>query len=126
MKYSFWFAGTTIVPPPVPVAPPVASDETVAAVAGVLQGGGKVAFLLGGHALRERALMAAGRVVEATGAKLFAEVFPTRIERGAGLPQVERVAYLAELASVQLSGYDHLVLVDARSPVSAQGLRLAA
>ena len=113
-----WGEGGVPVPPPVPVAPPVASDETVAAVAGVLQGGGKVAFLLGGHALRERALMAAGRVVEATGAKLFAEVFPTRIERGVGLPQVERVAYLAELASVQLSGYDHLVLVDAKSPVS--------
>ncbi|MEL1766018.1 hypothetical protein V2W57_19000, partial [Acinetobacter baumannii] len=47
-----------------------------------------------------------------------AEVFPTRIERVAGLPHVERIAYLAELASVQLQGLKHLILVDAKSPVS--------
>jgi len=51
-------------------------------------------------------------------AKLLAEVFPTRLERGAGLPPVERVAYLAELAGVQLGTLDHLVLVDAKPPVS--------
>jgi acetolactate synthase-1/2/3 large subunit len=45
-------------------------------------------------------------------------VFPTRIERGAGLPAIERVAYLAELASVQLAGLKHLILVDAKAPVS--------
>ena len=50
--------------------------------------------------------------------KLLAEVFPTRIERGAGLPHVERIAYLAEFASVQLDGLRHLILVDAKSPVS--------
>ncbi|MCE3285057.1 MAG: acetolactate synthase large subunit, partial [Steroidobacteraceae bacterium] len=48
----------------------------------------------------------------------LAEVFPTRIERGAGLPHVERIAYLAELASVQLAGLDNLILVDAKAPVS--------
>jgi acetolactate synthase-1/2/3 large subunit len=31
---------------------------------------------------------------------------------------VERIAYLAELASVQLAGLDHLILVDAKAPVS--------
>ena len=36
---------------------------------------------------------------------LLAEVFPTRMERGAGLPAVERIAYLAEMAGVQLAGY---------------------
>src|SRR4051812_45704885 len=40
------------------------------------------------------------------------------MERGAGLPSVERVAYLAELASVQLAGIKHLILVDAKAPVS--------
>ena len=76
------------------------------------------AILLGGRALRELALMAAARIAASTGAKLFAEVFPTRLERGAGLPPVERIAYLAELASVQLTGLDHLILVDAKAPVS--------
>ena len=40
------------------------------------------------------------------------------MQRGAGLPAVERIAYLAELASVQLRGLDHLVLIDAKEPVS--------
>lgn len=105
--------------PPLPVAPaPAADDATVAAIAQALQGPGKKALLLGGRALRAPALLTLARIAAATGAKLFAEVFPTRIERGAGLPHVERIAYLAELASVQLHGLDHLVLVDAKAPVS--------
>src|SRR6185436_12285689 len=68
--------------------------------------------------LREPGLLAAARVAAATGAQMLSEVFPTRLERGAGLPAVERIAYLAELASVQLAGLDHLVLVDAKAPVS--------
>ena len=99
-------------------APPAADDAVVAAVAQALQGPGKKAFLLGGRALRADTLMVLGRIAAKTGAKLFAEVFPTRIERGAGLPAVERIAYLAELASVQLTGVDHLILVDAKAPVS--------
>jgi acetolactate synthase-1/2/3 large subunit len=105
--------------PRLPVTPPpVNSDEAVAAIARVLQGGGRNALLLGGRALREPALMAAARVAASTGAKLLAEVFPTRMERGAGLPRVERIAYFAELASVQLADLDNLVLVDAKAPVS--------
>jgi acetolactate synthase-1/2/3 large subunit len=50
--------------------------------------------------------------------KLLAEVFPTRLERGAGLPAVERIAYLAEMAGVQLATIEHLILVDAKAPVS--------
>ncbi|MFJ3307590.1 acetolactate synthase large subunit [Streptomyces sp. NPDC086549] len=40
------------------------------------------------------------------------------LERGAGLPAVERLGYLPESASAQLRGLRHLVLVGARSPVS--------
>ncbi len=75
-------------------------------------------LLLGGHALREGALRSAARIAAHAGVQLLAEVFPTRMERGAGLPAIERVAYLAELAGVQLAGVQHLVLVDAKSPVS--------
>ena len=83
-----------------------------------MAGPGRKAFLLGGKSLRAPALLGLARIAARTGAKLFAEVFPTRIERGAGLPAVERIAYLAELASVQLAGFDHLILVDAKAPVS--------
>jgi acetolactate synthase-1/2/3 large subunit len=102
-----------------PVQPPPASDATVQAIAQVInKSGKKVAFLLGNRVLREAGLRAASQIAEKTGATLFCEVFPTRLERGEGLPAVERIAYLAELASVQLDGYDHLVLVDAKAPVS--------
>jgi acetolactate synthase I/II/III large subunit len=96
----------------------VAPAEVVDGVAQVLRGRGETAILLGGRTLREPGLVAASRIATATGAKLLAEVFPNRIERGAGVPPVERLAYLAELAGVQLAGLKHLILVDAKAPVS--------
>src|SRR5947208_5581998 len=113
-----WGDGAQPAPPPAPPAPPVANAEIVEEIAKVLRGRGSSALLLGGRALREPALVAAGKIAAATGTKLLAEVFPTRIERGAGVPPVERLAYLAELASVQMAGLKHLILVDAKAPVS--------
>ncbi|HCL87078.1 MAG TPA: acetolactate synthase large subunit, partial [Comamonadaceae bacterium] len=104
--------------PPLPPAPAPEADR-VQTIAQALAGSGrKTAFLLGSRALQGGVLQDLSRIAQHTGARLFAEVFPARIERGAGLPPVERIAYLAELASVQLSGLEHLVLVDAKSPVS--------
>lgn len=75
-------------------------------------------ILIGGRACRERGLRAASRLAAATGAKVLVETFPSRLERGAGLPNFERLAYLAEAAGIQLAGTEHLVLAGARSPVS--------
>ena len=75
-------------------------------------------LMLGGKALTERGLRAASRISAATGARLLAETFPARIERGAGVPPVDRLAYLAEQAEAQLAGLDHLILAGARAPVS--------
>ncbi|MEI2698955.1 MAG: acetolactate synthase large subunit [Microthrixaceae bacterium] len=58
------------------------------------------------------------RVGTTSGAKVLAETFPARLSRGAGLPAVERLGYLAEFAQMQLDGLEHLVLVDTVSPVS--------
>ena len=104
---------------PVPVRPraPV-PDEVIGAVAAVLHGGEPSAILLGGAGMRRPALAAASRVAEATGARLLAETFPARHERGAGIPAVPRLAYLAEMAAAQLDGARHLILAGARSPVS--------
>jgi acetolactate synthase-1/2/3 large subunit len=62
--------------------------------------------------------VAASRVANATGAKLLGETFPARLERGAGVPPIERLAYLAEFTVAQLAGARHLVLVDTGAPVS--------
>ncbi|MBS1846957.1 MAG: acetolactate synthase large subunit [Actinobacteria bacterium] len=84
-----------------------------------LAGDGASALLVGGRVLgTERGLVAAARVATATGAKLFAETFPTRLRRGAGLPTIERLGYLAEFAQMQLDGIRHLVVIDTTSPVS--------
>ncbi|MFO1332849.1 MAG: acetolactate synthase large subunit [Rubrivivax sp.] len=113
-----WGEGGQPCPPPPLPTPAAAEDAAVQAVAQAIRTGGKTVLLLGGQALREGALRSAARIAAHSGVQLLAEVFPTRMERGAGLPAVERVAYLAELAGVQLAGVQHLVLVDAKSPVS--------
>jgi len=113
-----WGEGGVPSAPIAPKAPESADDATVAAIAQAVRSGGKSALLLGGRALREPSLLAAARIAAQCGVKVMAEVFPTRLERGAGLPVVERVAYLAELAGVQLADLQHLILVDAKAPVS--------
>ncbi len=92
--------------------------DAIELAAKALRSGEPAALLLGGGALREDGLVAASRIAEATGAKLLCETFPARLERGAGLPAVERLGYLAEFAVAQLHGLRHLVLADAKAPVS--------
>jgi acetolactate synthase-1/2/3 large subunit len=92
--------------------------DTVEEVAKALRGGERAALFLGGSALRADALHAASRVATTTGAVLLSETFPANLERGAGISAVDRLAYLAEMAQAQLDGVRHLVLVDAKSPVS--------
>ncbi len=113
-----WGEGGTPCPPLPAPAPQVADAATVDAIASAIRSGGRTVLLLGGQALREPGLLAAARIAAHSSVKLHCEVFPTRLERGAGLPPVERIAYLAELAGVQLADIDHLILVDAKAPVS--------
>jgi acetolactate synthase-1/2/3 large subunit len=93
-------------------------EDALNAVAGALRSGEPAVILIGGRVCSGEALDLAADLAAATGAKLMAETFPARLERGAGRPTVERLAYLAEFAAMQLDGIRHLVLVDARSPVS--------
>lgn len=97
----------------------LADEEHIQKIAKIIQKRGKkTAIILGRRVLLQDGLIAASKISEKTGAKLLCEVFPTRLERGAGLPAVERIAYLSEMASVQLSGYKHIILIDAPEPVS--------
>lgn len=109
-------AGTT---PGLPdLEPPGVDEDAVRAVAAVLRSGEPTVILVGGDATRTSGLAAAVRVAEATGARVLCETFPARLERGAGVPAVERLAYFAEAAQEQLTGTAHLVLAGAPSPVS--------
>jgi acetolactate synthase I/II/III large subunit len=113
-----WGDGGSVASPDPVAARRPADAGVVEAVAKALRSGEPAALFLGGSALRERGLVAASRVANAVGAKLLAETFPTRVERGAGLPAVDRLAYLAEFAAAQLDGLHHLVVVDSKAPVS--------
>ena len=93
-------------------------DDVVAHAAKALRSGEPAVLLVGGGAVRARGLVAASRIANATGARLLCETFPARIERGAGLPSVERLGYLAEFTIAQLEGAQHLVLAGATAPVS--------
>ena len=101
--------------PPVPAAP---STDAVNAAAKALQSGEPAMLLLGGRATGDAAILAAAGVAGACDARLLAETFPTRLTRGAGLPAVARLPYLAELAAHELAELRHLILVDAKAPVS--------
>ena len=105
-------------PATVDSAAPAAVRADVSALAGVLRSGEPAIILVGGDATRGPGLSAAARIAEATGARLLCETFPTRLERGAGVPAIERLGYFAEAAAAQLDGAKHLVLAGARSPVS--------
>ena len=114
-----WSDGATIAPPRARVPPrsPLTPRLAPTVDYGRLLSP-RTMLLLGGTALSERGLRAASRISVATGARLLAETFPARIERGAGVPGVDRLAYLAEMAEAQLAGVDQLILAGARSPVS--------
>jgi acetolactate synthase-1/2/3 large subunit len=113
-----WTEAGAVASPRVRVAPRTVEEDAVADAAKALRSGEPSVVLLGGGATRRRGLMAASRVAVATGAKLMCETFPASLERGAGLPSVERLGYLAEFTLAQLAGARHLVLVDAVAPVS--------
>ena len=113
-----WGDGGVSAPPATPSPRRPVASATVRAVAAALIADGRTTILLGGEACRERGLLAAARIADATGAQVLVETFPARLERGAGLPAFDRLGYLAEQATGQLEGTSGLILAGAVSPVS--------
>ncbi|MDQ3148213.1 MAG: acetolactate synthase large subunit, partial [Actinomycetota bacterium] len=99
-----WTEGGEVAPTRPPATRTTVADDAIKEIALALGSGERCALLLGGSALREAGLVAASRVANATGAKLLCETFPARLERGAGIPAVERLGYLAEFTIAQLEG----------------------
>lgn len=113
-----WSDGAEPAPPAAPTEAAPIDADLIAALAGILRGDEPAALFVGGRACRADALVDASRIVNTTGTKLLAETFPARLERGAGRVPVDRLAYLAEFAAMQLEGLRHLILVDTKAPVS--------
>jgi acetolactate synthase I/II/III large subunit len=113
-----WSQGADRSPPVAVRAAAPVPDEAVGSAAAALRSGEPCLILLGGAGVRRPGLEAASRLAGATSARLLSETFPPRHERGAGIPDVDRLAYLAEFAAAQLGGARHLILAGARPPVS--------
>ncbi len=90
----------------------------VAAAKAIREGGAAATLLLGGQALTEEALELAGRIAAKTGCGLLTEGANTRLARGAGRVQVERIPYVVDRALDVLKDIRHMVLVGARAPVA--------
>lgn len=106
--------------PAVPPAPQ-ASDPAIRQATSLLRDEGPSVLFLGGYALRDRGLRAAARIAAATGCMLMCETFPTRWERGAGTPPIERLPYFPDHGITALSRFRSIVLAGARPPVSFFG-----
>ncbi|HEY6579370.1 MAG TPA: acetolactate synthase large subunit [Rhizomicrobium sp.] len=116
-----WNEGGRVADVPAPASPPQAEPARVEQAARMLRNGRRTAIVLGSHVLHGASLIRAARVAAATGAKLLATFGFARMERGAGRPAVERIAYVAEQAMAQLRDFQQIVLVGAPAPVAFFG-----
>lgn len=113
-----WLEGGVVAKPHSLTPRTQVDSDLIETVAKHLLSGEPAMLFLGGLALRERGLAAAGRIAAATGVRLIGETFSTRVERGSGIQPIPKLPYFAEAAAAELAGLRHLVLVDAKSPVS--------
>ncbi len=98
--------------------PALPTPSTIERTAAMLRSGLRTAILLTGNALYGKGLVTAGRIAAATGAKLLAPYPLTRLQRGAGIPRVDRVQYVLEQGIEQFKEFRQLILVGAQPPVA--------
>ncbi len=102
-----------------PAAPRQAvSSQAVSDAAHALKSGEGAMLMLGGAALRGKALEHAGRIAAKTGCRLMSEYNNARAEGGAGRVRVERLPYPIDIALGTLKDTRQLVVAGARAPVS--------
>ena len=107
--------------PATPLPIPAAADpesSAVAAVVDALKSGARAALLMNGAAVSEAGLRLANQIAQKSNAVLLGDTFITRIARGAGRVDVDRVPYFAEDASKVLEGLEYLILVGTKAPVT--------
>jgi acetolactate synthase-1/2/3 large subunit len=113
-----WSEGGAIANTPAFPKPLLPNAQTIERAATMLRSGVRTAILMAGSALYGKGLVTAGRIATATGAKLLAPYPFTRLQRGAGIPRVDRVQYVLELGIEQFKEFRQLILVGAQSPVA--------
>ena len=104
-----------------PTALPTVNSDAIKRAAESIRKGNRVALFIGGTGLRGRGLKAVARVAAKSGCHLICETFPARLERGAGLPVLDRLPYFPEQAIETLKPFDTIVIAGAKRPVAFFG-----
>jgi len=106
-----------------PLGPAAAGPraECIREAARILNGTDPAGLLLGGGALLEPGVEAAGQLAAGTGVRVFANRFAARMACGGGRFAPQRLAYFPEPAEAMLAGLKHLILVESQPPVSFFG-----
>ncbi|MDP1673234.1 MAG: acetolactate synthase large subunit [Burkholderiales bacterium] len=92
--------------------------SAIDAGARALRSGRPAAILLGGAALRGKALEHAASIAAKCGCQLLCEYNNARMERGVGRAVVKQLPFVVDAALAMLKDVQELVLVGAKSPVS--------
>jgi acetolactate synthase I/II/III large subunit len=107
---------------PIAATPPrTVNADAVKHAAEAIRKGSRIALFLGGTALRARGLKAVAEIAAKSGCHLICETFPARLERGAGMPALDRLPYFPEQAIEMLQPFDTVILAGAKEPVAFFG-----
>ena len=112
-----WNEGSAPVDPLPPITRGIVEERAIDAAAATLAGPDTL-LLLGGAALGEANLQRAGKIAAKTGCGLLTEWSNTRLDRGAGRIEVNRIPYVVEKAVAVLKPFKKIVLVGATAPVA--------
>jgi acetolactate synthase-1/2/3 large subunit len=113
-----WGEGGRVAQVQAPPRPPLPRTANIEHAAALLRSGLPTALLLTGNALYGNGLAIAGQIAAGTGATLLAPYPVVRLQRGAGLPRVDRINYVLEQAVEQLKEFHQMILVGAQAPVA--------
>jgi acetolactate synthase I/II/III large subunit len=113
-----WSEGGLIAVIPTLPKTPQPGAQTVEHAAAMLRSDLRTGILIAGNALYGKGLITAGHIAAASGAKLLAPYPFTRLQRGAGIPRVDRVQYVLEQGIEQFKEFHQLILVGAQAPVA--------
>lgn len=103
---------------PAPAAVPM---ERVNDLVPHLAHGPETVLLIGGAALREEGIRQAQSIGRATGIRVLGDRVNSRMERGGGRPEVQRLPYPVPQAVELLKGTKHMILAGAGKPVGFFG-----
>ena len=94
------------------------SSQVIAEGARALKNGKSTMLMLGGVAVRGKALEWAGRIAAKTGCELMSESGNARIERGAGRASVRQLPFVVDAALAATKNARQMVLVGAKQPIA--------